>query len=67
MMQIAVLEEQKKNMVKEENEPAATESDQSEVKETNVTHEMQGKLNMNEMSEETKVKWQSPSFLLWMI
>jgi len=56
MMQIAVLEEQKKNMVKEENEPAATESDQSEVKETNVTHEMQGKLNMNEMSEETKVK-----------
>ncbi|XP_047174026.1 uncharacterized protein LOC124841745 isoform X1 [Vigna umbellata] len=50
---IAVLEEQKKNMVKDENEPA-TESDQSEARQTNVIHEMQGKLNMNEMSEETK-------------
>lgn len=42
-------------MVKEKNEPA-TESDQSEATQTNVIHEMQGKLNMNEMSEETKVK-----------
>jgi len=55
MMQIVVLEEQKKIMVKEENEPA-TESDQSAARQTNVTHEMHGKLNMYEMLEGTKVK-----------
>jgi len=55
MMQIAVLEEQKKIMVKEENEPA-TESDQSAARQTNVTLEMDGKLNMNEMLDGTKVK-----------
>jgi len=57
MVQIAVLEEQKKVMVvKKEHEPAATESDQPAVRQTNITHEMQGKLNMNEIVEETKVK-----------
>ncbi|ESW10289.1 hypothetical protein PHAVU_009G196400, partial [Phaseolus vulgaris] len=50
---IVVLEEQKKIMVKEENEPA-TESDQSAARQTNVTHEMHGKLNMYEMLEGTK-------------
>ncbi|KAL2322719.1 hypothetical protein Fmac_027098 [Flemingia macrophylla] len=51
---IAVLDEQKKMMtVKAEDEPA-TESDQSASRHTNVTREMQGKLNMNEMLEEAK-------------
>ncbi|KAK7354269.1 hypothetical protein VNO80_19728 [Phaseolus coccineus] len=50
---IVVLEEQKRIMVKEENEPA-TESDQSAAKQTNVTHEMHEKLNMYEMLEGTK-------------
>ncbi|XP_014518019.1 uncharacterized protein LOC106775409 [Vigna radiata var. radiata] len=51
---IAVLEEQKRMMVvKKENEPA-TGSDQSAVKQTNITHEKQGKFNMNEILEETK-------------
>lgn len=56
MMQIAVLEEQKKTMdVKAENEPT-TEGDQLAAEQPNVTHEMHGELNMNEMLEETKVK-----------
>ncbi|RDX72067.1 hypothetical protein CR513_48504, partial [Mucuna pruriens] len=51
---IAVLEEQKKLMViKAENEPA-TDSDQLATGQTNVTHEVHGKLNTNEMLEETK-------------
>ncbi|RZB99847.1 uncharacterized protein LOC114423462 [Glycine soja] len=51
---IAVLEEQKKmNVVKAEHEPTI-EADQLAFRQTNVTHEMQGKLNMNEMLEETK-------------
>lgn len=50
-----MLEEQKRMMVvKKENEPA-TGSDQSAVKQTNITHEKQGKFNMNEILEETKV------------
>lgn len=52
IMQIAVLEEQKKVAArKEENEPM-TETSQSTARLTNVTHEMHGKLNMNETSEE---------------
>ncbi|KAL5178025.1 hypothetical protein HKD37_08G023679 [Glycine soja] len=51
---IAVLEEQKKmNVVKAEHDPTI-EADQLAFRQTNVTHEMQGKLNMNEMLEETK-------------
>ncbi|KHN30877.1 hypothetical protein glysoja_045271 [Glycine soja] len=51
---VVVLEEQKKmNVVKAEHEPTI-ETDQLAARQTNVTHEMQGKLNMNEMLEETK-------------
>lgn len=51
---IAVLEEQKKMMdVMAENEPS-TEGDQLAAEQTNVTHEMLGKFNMNEMLEEAK-------------
>ena len=64
MVQIAVLEEQKRMMVvKKENEPT-TGSDQSAVKHTNNTHEKQGKFNMNEILEETKVTKFS-GFNLW--
>lgn len=41
------------NVVKAEHEPTI-ETDQLAARQTNVTHEMQGKLNMNEMLEETK-------------
>ncbi|CAJ1964037.1 unnamed protein product [Sphenostylis stenocarpa] len=51
---IAVLDEQKKMMVVKEEHESATESDQSAARQKNVTHEMQGKLNMNEKLEETK-------------
>ncbi|KAK7305172.1 hypothetical protein VNO77_43072 [Canavalia gladiata] len=52
---IAVLEEQKKMVVEkvEKYEPA-TEGDQLTPGQTNATHEMQEKLNMNESVEETK-------------
>lgn len=35
---------------------SAIESDQVTAKQTNVNHEVHGKLNMNEVSEDTKVK-----------
>jgi len=56
MVQIAVLEEQKKIMVVKKEHESATESDQPAVRQTNITHERQGKLNMDEILEETKVK-----------
>ncbi|TKY46955.1 hypothetical protein E2542_SST29006 [Spatholobus suberectus] len=49
---IAVLEQKKMMVVKAECEPP-TDSDQLAARQTNVTHEMHGKLNMNEMLEET--------------
>lgn len=52
MMQIAVLEEQKKMAVgKAENEPS-TETGQSTDGPTTMTQETRGELNMNEASEE---------------
>ena len=56
MMQIAVLEEQKKVIAEKSEYEATTESDKLTARQTNVTHEMHGKLNMNEISEESKVK-----------
>ncbi|ESW18521.1 hypothetical protein PHAVU_006G048400 [Phaseolus vulgaris] len=51
---IAVLEEQKKIMVVKKEHESATESDQPAVRQKNITHERQGKLNMDEILEETK-------------
>ena len=56
IMQIAVLEEQKKVVIKKAEYEPAVESDQLPAGRTNVTLEIHGKLNMNEISEESKVK-----------
>ncbi|XP_057430117.1 uncharacterized protein LOC130723178 [Lotus japonicus] len=50
---IAVLEEQKKGVEKSEHEPTS-ESDKLTAKQINATQEVHGKLNMNEISEESK-------------
>jgi hypothetical protein len=56
MMQIAALEEQKKGVVeKVENEPTI-KTDQMTARQTDVNHEVRGKLDMNEISDNTKVK-----------
>lgn len=56
MMQIAALEEQKKGAVEKVEREPTTESDQLTARQTNVNHEVHAKLNMNEISEDTKVK-----------
>lgn len=56
MMQIAVLEEQKKGAVEKVENELIIESDQLTAKQTNVNREVHRKLNMNEISEDSKVK-----------
>ncbi|XP_061337121.1 uncharacterized protein LOC133284143 [Gastrolobium bilobum] len=51
---IAVLEEQKKVVVEKAKHEPTTDGDQLTARQTNVTNEVHGKLNMNEVSEETK-------------
>lgn len=52
IIQIVVLEEQKKVAARKAENELTTETGQSTARPTNVTHEMHGKLNMNETSEE---------------
>lgn len=56
MMQIAVLEEQKKVAVEKVEKEPTIETDQLTDRQTNVNREVHRKLNMNEISEDTKVK-----------
>lgn len=56
MMQIAVLEEQKKGAVEKAEHEPITESEQLTPRQTNETHDVHGKLNMNEILEDAKVK-----------
>lgn len=51
---IAALEEQKKGAVEKVEHESTIESDQVTARQTNVNHEVHGKLNMNEVSEDTK-------------
>lgn len=56
MMQIAVLEEQKKGAVEKVEKEPTIETDQLTDRQTNVNREVHRKLNMNEISEDSKVK-----------
>ncbi|MED6152615.1 hypothetical protein PIB30_093693 [Stylosanthes scabra] len=52
---IAVLEEQKKAVIEKAEDKPFTDRDQL-LEQRNLTHEIHGMLNMNEISEESKVK-----------
>lgn len=63
IMQIAVLEEQKNVVVEKAEFEPTTESDQLTASQTNVTPQMHGNLNMNEIFEDTEVKELNSPFL----
>lgn len=64
ILQIAVLEEQKRLAVRKAENEVTTEIGQSTARPTNVTNEIHGKLNMNEVSEEeTQVGQLNSAFL----